>query len=1106
MPSNSFITNQEELLSDIINDILPSTDALFFMIGYFYFSGYKKLYDEIKNKPLKILIGMDIEPSLGKGLQEIYIASSVKSGMGDEDIREKVYENYVKMLGNIDDFDTNEFKKSFLHFMEMIKAGSIEVRKTREPNHAKMYLFQKSKDHNERGNYPGVVITGSSNLSSAGLSDRHEINVILRDKNDYKSAKHIFDNLWNSSTDILNKENYELFMQKVVNKTWINEELPKPILMYLRVLKEYFDVEKPKDLKYPHDITEGVYLDFEYQKDAINKAIATIQKHNGVIIADVVGLGKSIIASTLANYLELQTIVIAPPHLMGQWRKFKRDFDFKGEIYSSGLIDRAYEDFKNYKKELLIIVDESHKYRNEATETYGYLHKLCTGNKVAILTATPFNNKAEDIFSLIKLFQIPAKSTIQTTATLSYIFRELINKEKDLKKKSAQNNGYIDDNEIEEIGRQIRNIIYPFIIRRTRLDLENIPRYKDDLQRQKISFPKVNPPILISYNLDELTDIYQWTLDQICPTDIKPEQYRTKKKGLIGARYKPVDYLKDFNKYKKQVEDEFGDFDLFLQGQRNIASFMRKMLVSRFESSMDAFKVSLNNMIDSYNGILQWIDKFSLVPIYKKGGLPDPDDLEEQIEDEADSLVQMELFQKNLTRDLFVSKARDQKIDELRAKGIWFIDYKEIKNEFRDEIERDIKLLERIRDKWFKDNHYEDKKLLEIRKHLKNAIMENPGRKIVIFSQYTDTVNHVYENIKSEFRTMKYYSGLKKDGKLNEIVRNFDAGIPEKEQENKYDILVSTDAISEGYNLHRAGIIINYDIPYNPTRVIQRVGRINRINKKVFNELFIYNCFPTYIGEEETRTKGIATLKIAIIQALLGADTKILTEDEKLQSFFADQFEKEIEETTEVSWDAKYIAFLDKFENKHPKFIKKCEEIPKRSKIHRHVDKPKGIYSFAKKGFNYIFGYINEFSEIEILKPEDGLRIFEADIHEDSEEVSKEFYDNYGKLKNYLVSQKATIELSKGEIKTIDIIELLRDKVHWKRTYMEYLLRTIKKYNGLPDYCMREIRKVKLNGDLNEEVVRLMNNIPLEYLKKIDYRAQEIENIPESIILSEEIW
>ncbi|HAF07742.1 MAG: Helicase domain protein [candidate division TA06 bacterium 32_111] len=1101
MPQHSFITNEETLLSDIINDILPTTDELYFLVGYFYFSGYKELYENIKHKTLKILIGMDIEPSLYNGLKEVYIASSIQD-MGDEDIREKVYQNYVEMISNIEEFDSSEFKKSFYHFLDMVKKGLIEIRKTRIPNHAKMYIFRKSKEHNENGNYPGVVITGSSNLSISGLSNRNEINVILRDKQDYENAKKIFDSLWENSVEILDKNNLDIFHKKVLSNVWFESPL-KPFLLYLRVLKEYFEVEKPEGLKYPHEITEGGYINLEYQKDAINKAISTIKKHNGVIIADVVGLGKSIIAATIANYFQLETVIIAPPHLMAEWEKYRKKFEIRGDVYSSGLLDKAYEEYKKVTKDMLIIIDESHKYRNEATQTYGYLHKLCSGRKVILLTATPFNNRVEDIFSMIKLFQIPGKSTIQTTETLALTFRNLINEEKQLTKKRKNTEQINYDEEIKKIGKQIRNIIEPFIIRRTRIDLEKIPRYKDDLKNQGLSFSEVESPKLITYDLEELTEIYEWTIEQICPPDLRPEEYKSKKKGLIGARYKPVDYLKNYEKYKKQVEEEFGSFELFAQGQRNIASFMRRMLVYRFESSIPSFLKSIDNMINSYNNMLKWVNKFNQVPIYKKGYIPDPDEV---LNEELEENIENELFPEIISKDLLEKKSMENVINELKNKGIWFIDGNEIRKEFIEEIERDIKLLEKVKDRWVDENKnskYEDKKLKVIKKYLEEFLKEQPERKIVIFSQFADTVDYIYDELKDKFRIIKYNSSLKQKT-LNKILKNFDAGLDECEQENDYDILISTDAISEGYNLHRAGILINYDIPYNPTKVIQRFGRINRINKKVFEKLYIYNCFPTYIGEEETKIKAISTMKISIIQELLGSDTKILTDDEKIQSFFVEQFKNQMDEESKESWDTYYLAFLDRIKKEYPAMIEEADKIPLKTKIKRKNNNRKGIITFAKKGYNYLFVFIDQNGNVELLDAKNGIEMFKCELKEEGENVSESFDEKYKILKKYISNQKKKRILDKGEQKTFEIVRLLEEKVKDRSNYLKLLRETIEELNGLPDYCMREINKIDLNNDLYLEVDKLKTKIPEDYLKNIKKRAQTIDESKETIILSEE--
>ena len=152
---------------------------------------------------------------------------------------------------------------------------------------------------------------------------------------------------------------------------------------------------------------------------------------------------------------------------------------------------------------------------------------------------------------------------------------------------------------------------------------------------------------------------------------------------------------------------------------------------------------------------------------------------------------------------------------------------------------------------------------------------------------------------------MKYTGVATKTDRIV-VKQNFDASYKNEDQKNDYDIIVATDALSEGFNLNRAGAIINYDIPYNPTRVVQRIGRINRINKKMFEEISIFNFFPTDIGEQNTLIKGISTLKMLLINNIVGSDTKTLTPNETLQSYFKKQFDDADSSAAEKSWDNEY--------------------------------------------------------------------------------------------------------------------------------------------------------------------------------------------------------
>ena len=284
-----------------------------------------------------------------------------------------------------------------------------------------MYLFAYNDVMNEAGELPGVVITGSSNLSYQGMSGRLELNARFNDKTDYEEGKRIFEDLWNDSVVIVDQSNIDEWNNKVMARIWY-DKIYSPYLMFIRVLKEYFAIPTKENLLTPYDITDGKYSNLKYQTDAVQMALNALENHNGAIIADVVGLGKSIIASTVARNLKLRTIVVCPPHLYKQWEGYRDEFGFTASVFSAGKIEDAllhYQELVKADEQYLIIIDEAHRFRNEYTQDYALLHNLCLGNKVLLLTATPFNNQPADIYSLIKLFQIPSRSTLKTVENLS---------------------------------------------------------------------------------------------------------------------------------------------------------------------------------------------------------------------------------------------------------------------------------------------------------------------------------------------------------------------------------------------------------------------------------------------------------------------------------------------------------------------------------------------------------------------------------------------------------------------------------------------------------------------------------------------------------------
>jgi len=1080
--SSSFITNKEKFLSDIIKGILPKTDAVDILVGYFYYSGYIELSNNLKDKNIRILVGLDVDLQITKYIHEVENFRQTLPSRSN--IKEEYYKQFVKIFNDTDFLDTAEKLEQFKMFYGKIVDGSLEIRKTLEPCHSKMYLFAYNDQMNENGELPGVVITGSSNLSYQGLTGRLELNARFNDRADYEEGQEIFEELWQNSIVIVNKDNVDEWNNKVMARIWY-DRIYSPYLMYIRVLHEYFSIPINENLLTPYDITDGKYSNLKYQTDAVQMVLNALENHNGAIVADVVGLGKSIIASTVARNLKLRTIVICPPHLYKQWEGYRDEFGFVASVFSAGKIEGAllhYEELVKEDEQFLIIIDEAHRFRNEYTQDYALLHNLCSGNKVLLLTATPFNNEPADIYSLIKLFQIPSRSTLKTVENLGAAFKDLIDKYRDLRE--AQRKGESSEEEVKaevnNISKDIRSIISPLVVRRSRLDLQEIDEYATDLKQQGIQLVIPNDPTELTYDLSELKDLYLMTLDRINKSEnTDADIYRFK-----AARYSPVLYVHEKMKEKlaKELEEKTGvNFNLLIGRQANVASFMRHLLVGRFESSVAAFQSSLGYMIQSSEHILKWVEKRHKIPVYKKGNLPDVKNFYESTGDGMEEI-----------KDTF---------DKYEAKGFFEIDMKYVKDDFIENVKSDLQLLKDLRGQWFgTDNsiHF-DPKLDSFIKIIRKMMKDDPDRKLIVFSEYADTVNYLGDSLqKAGLPVMKYTSADATQANKDRIRANFDAGLKPSLQQNEYHILVATDAISEGYNLHRAGAIFNYDIPYNPTRVIQRIGRINRINKKVFDELYIYNYFPTDVGEAETRTKEISTLKMAMIHAIMGEDTRALTKDEEVQAYFKERYRKEFARSEESSWDTPYRKLLNELKGTDAYYA--ALQMPHRARTARNIEKPRqGVLLFGKKGNDFVFKIGSKSIAPVMISSEEALSLFAAEREEEPIDLSKDFDKIYQKVKSALFCSDVKDRNKKDILNAVSKIKLLQKNKLLSADYL-FDLMSVVEADALSGFEIRIINQLAL-----KDATKLPQEITAEYLTRIILTQNRVDDSEETLILSEEL-
>lgn len=1098
----NFITNEagKDLKKRLV-ELIENSKELKFLVGFFYFSGIAELYESIKDRPdikMDVLVGLNAD----KGVHGLFEYSENSNNLTN---REKIknYFGSVKSSLASDEFDNEDFEKKILFFIDLISSGQLQIRKTLEPNHAKLYIF-KIKDQLATIR-KSVFITGSSNLTRSGLSNQHEFNVELGDFGTEDADKY-FDELWESSIKITETEQYKQELINLLKQETLIAE-PTPFEAYASILQHYLDAQSQVEVSssIKELLEKNGYITYKYQLDAASQALGMIEESGGAIIADVVGLGKSVITGMVAKQLGKRGLVICPPGLVGDdnkssgWKKYLEDFELYGwEVRSCGVATlRNTLKFVQERNDIdVIVVDEAHRFRNQDTEAYELLSMICKNRKVILLTATPFNNSPADIFALLKLFIVPGKSQLTIAPNLALEFRDYKNlfkklsdinkdynsKDKAKREKAADTYATLFESTVVEPGKvngrikyisnRIRQIIEPVVIRRNRIDLKNDPEYSKEVK----DLSKVSDPREVYYELSkEQSDFYDRVIGEYFCED-----------GLFtGAMYRPFIYEKGLSD-GESIKGSEENFEYI--SQTSLFHFMRRLLIKRFESSFNAFAESINNFHTITCKSLEFIEKTGGKYTLNRKLIETISDGDE--DEVTECMIKMAESVEDLVND---KKSKKYTIDNFKEKDKFLSDLQSDKELF-EKIKAELDGLKLVEN---------DPKVLALSHRIEEILntKENksePERKIVIFTEYADTAKHVFENLDKKFngKVLSVY-GSTSTGKIDEVLKNFDAS--QKKQEETYSILVGTDKISEGFNLSKSGAVVNYDIPWNPTRVIQRVGRINRIGQKVFENLYIYNFFPTIKGSEYVKNREIAENKMFMIHSTLGEDSKIFSPDENPSA--AGLFTK-LQQNPESLEAESFITTIRRLyyeiKTKHPEIIEKIKKLPARIKVAKKFNE-NDLLVFIRKGRPlFVRGMINDEKEARDLNLEEVLERIKSTPEEKSIPRSAMFWENYETSK--IVEQK-TQNLSQMAIETksfnnlnslLQNIESFDEEVQDLAPFARILLDDLTDYQTLSTFTLRRLADmptVENSKDSSKIILETLNelkdNLGFDYLDKI---------------------
>jgi len=928
------IDNNRKTLEDIFKDLDGNYTQLSIATGYWDLEGMNLILPQLKKfEKIRLLIGR--EPLIAR-----HNLIKPESDYPDKDIK----------------FDLSKIKQESSlrelasEIREWIDSGKLEVRVYRENFlHAKCFIFG-SYDSKE-----AVGIIGSSNFTKNGLVHNTELNALESDQrivtyqpeNKEQEIGHLywFDSFWNNKKT----EKWNEQFGSILELSPIGNKLYSPYETYIKTLYELYKEEIIDDENIDLKNTKGRTL-FDFQHKNIQALIRRLKKYKVAMLADSVGLGKTLTAiGVIKQYLEdeRRIEIICPKSLVQQWEKELATENIFGlkpvTLQNPNEIERKKE-LDSIAKPSLFVIDESHNLRQTNGKRFKQVLEWIRNNSkahVLLLTATPINNQLTDLTSQILLGTGGDADGLKLTIvdknnqTEQRNFYQIV---ENLKKKINQDikrNGEIDYSHIKQV---MTPIIRAFVVRRTRQGIEQ--EYGSLLINGKeTKFPKVIPEVLeyefdknltkelmkINSNEIHLNEIYKIEPEQIVREckDLKHpldqiekiseiDEVEIDKKSpmffvfqlILMLGFVPYRWMMYQTNYYGKTRKEIKELKLSsdkskkLLLQLGIFGILRTVFLKRMESSVSALEASLKNYVNKLEVFERGI---------KQGKIISMDDLDLLVASLGDEDV--EIDEKLL---------EERVLDEVDDKNY---ELESLKND----IKKEKKLISIIC-KQLEIINRSDSKIQCFAEKFNEIREKHPNQKVLVFSYFADTIKYLEENIS------KYSKFLNKDnaGFISSKTKNDSEKMASlfspkskkyelKEDETELQYLFSTDVLSEGQNLQDAGILINYDLHWNPVRMIQRNGRVNRLGTD-FDEVYIYNMRPEQGLDSYLKLIQRLEGKIDIIRNTIGTDTPVLDEKENpieytdsVSEIYSKNFEKRIKALKDAEKASDFLLSEDEF-------------------------------------------------------------------------------------------------------------------------------------------------------------------------------------------------
>jgi superfamily II DNA/RNA helicase len=947
---HDIIDNRHEKLVDCIQRILPTTERARLAVGYLFLSGLKPIRQQLeKLKEVRLLIGntsnRETIETLAEGYKRLELLEDAaeewryQKRVDAQQSQEETAQNLRDAMALMDQSDEDE--ATVRTVLRLIQEQRLKVRVyTKGRLHAKAYIFDYGKVYDLFGNElpreeKGIAIVGSSNLTLSGISHNTELNVLVQGNPNHAELVRWFDELWNEAHD------FDEALMREMSQSWAAAAVT-PYDVYMKTLyelvKDRLEEEDGHEILFDDDITRALA---DFQKVAVRQAIQMIRDYGGCFAADVVGLGKSFIGAAVVKHFErtqnARPLIICPAGLVEMWERYNEVYQLNARVLSMGYLREErhgvrslLEDVK-YRDRDFVLIDESHHFRHSDTQRYNLLQAFtATGRKCLLLTATPRNKTAMDVYHQIKLFHPDDLTDLPIDPpNLREFFRGVENDEK-----------------------RLQDVLIHLLIRRTRshilrwygfdaqthqpVDPARFHEYRDGRRKAYILvagkhqfFPKRELET-VTYSIE---DTYNGLYDQLrrCMGRPKQNQLNPPQNVLTYARYGLWHYVHK----QKQGRKPYADLH---QAGANLRGLIRILMFKRLESSVAAFRETLKRLLRIHQDFLKAMEQ-GIVPAGVEA---------QRILYESDQMSETELF------DALQLVSGTYNIADFNAELL------------SQHIQQDIRILQEMLRLVEPITPDQDDKLQTLFAALKKKPLSEGKR--LIFTQFADTARYLYENLVAPTSCRQIDVICSGDKSRERVVGRFAPKANPHYRfaagETELNTVIATDVLAEGLNMQDCDKVINYDLHWNPVRLIQRFGRIDRIGSE-HDRIYAYNFLPEKGIEKQLGLKEKLATRIAEIHETIGEDAAILDPSEQLneEAMYAiyeskgeqlSLFEEQEEEPMDLNEAEEKLRQLRRDDPAEFERIANLRDGIRTGKTVgnglRAVPKKKGIFAFFRRG------------------------------------------------------------------------------------------------------------------------------------------------------------